>query len=33
MHCHLHLTPRIENDVINATGDVRNIIPGKGGII
>ena len=26
MHCYLHLIPRAEDDVINATGGVRNII-------
>jgi len=29
-HCHMHVIPRRDNDVINATGGVRNIIPGKG---
>ena len=29
-HCHIHLIPRREGDVINATGGVRNIIPGMG---
>ena len=29
-HCHIHLIPRREDDVINATGGVRNIIPGMG---
>ena len=29
-HCHIHLIPRREGDVINATGGVRNIIPNKG---
>ena len=32
-HCHLHVIPRREDDVINATGGVRNIIPGKGDYI
>jgi diadenosine tetraphosphate (Ap4A) HIT family hydrolase len=29
-HCHIHLIPRREGDVINARGGVRHIIPGKG---
>ena len=29
-HCHIHLIPRRVGDVINATGGVRNIIPGMG---
>ena len=29
-HCHIHLIPRREGDVINATGGVRNLIPGMG---
>ena len=29
-HCHIHLIPRREGDVINATGGVRNIIPDMG---
>ena len=29
-HCHIHLIPRREGDVINVTGGVRNIIPGMG---
>jgi len=29
-HCHIHLIPRRDGDVINATGGVRNIIPGMG---
>ena len=29
-HCHIHLIPRRKGDVINATGGVRNIIPGMG---
>ena len=32
-HCHLHVIPRREDDVINTTGGVRNIIPGKGDYI
>jgi diadenosine tetraphosphate (Ap4A) HIT family hydrolase len=29
-HCHLHLIPRRAGDVPDATGGVRNVIPGKG---
>ena len=29
-HCHIHQIPRREGDVINATGGVRNLIPGMG---
>ena len=32
-HCHIHLIPRRLGDVINATGGVRNIIPGMGDYI
>ena len=32
-HCHMHVIPRRDDDVINATGGVRNIIPGKGDYI
>ena len=32
-HCHIHVIPRREDDVINATGGVRNIIPSKGDYI
>ena len=30
MHCHIHLIPRREGDVIEPQGGIRNIIPGKG---
>lgn len=30
MHCHIHLIPRRENDVVDPIGGVRNVIPGKG---
>ena len=30
MHCHIHLIPRKENDVVDPLGGVRNVIPGKG---
>jgi len=29
-HCHIHLIPRREGDVMNPRGGVRHIIPGKG---
>lgn len=29
-HCHMHLIPRRKNDVLNPTGGIRNVIPGKG---
>jgi ATP adenylyltransferase len=29
-HCHYHLIPRRKGDVEDATGGVRNVIPGKG---
>ena len=29
-HVHIHLIPRYDGDVINPTGGIRNIIPGKG---
>jgi len=29
-HAHIHLIPRYENDIIDPTGGVRNVIPGKG---
>jgi diadenosine tetraphosphate (Ap4A) HIT family hydrolase len=29
-HCHLHLIPRRRGDVVDPTGGVRNVIPGKG---
>ena len=32
-HCHIHLIPRREGDVINATGGVRNLIPDMGDYI
>ena len=30
MHCHIHLIPRRNGDVINPVGGVRNVIDGKG---
>ena len=30
MHAHIHIIPRYEADIENATGGVRNVIPGKG---
>jgi ATP adenylyltransferase len=30
-HCHIHLIPRRRDDVVDPTGGVRNVIPGKGG--
>lgn len=30
MHCHVHLIPRRNRDVVNPRGGVRHIIPGKG---
>ena len=32
-HCHMHVIPRRDDDVLNATGGGRNIIPGKGDYI
>ena len=29
-HVHIHLIPRYEGDVPDATGGVRNLVPGKG---
>lgn len=29
-HAHVHLIPRYAGDVLNPTGGVRNVIPGKG---
>lgn len=29
-HCHLHLIPRCRGDVVDPTGGVRNVVPGKG---
>ncbi len=29
LHCHLHLIPRREGDVINPQGGVRSVIPNK----
>jgi ATP adenylyltransferase len=29
-HCHIHLIPRRTGDVVDPTGGVRNVIPGKG---
>lgn len=29
-HVHVHLIPRFINDVLDPTGGVRNVIPGKG---
>ena len=29
-HCHLHLIPRHRGDIVDPTGGVRNVIPGKG---
>lgn len=28
-HCHIHLIPRRTGDVVDPTGGVRNVIPGK----
>lgn len=28
-HCHIHVIPRRKGDVVNPTGGIRNIIPGK----
>jgi diadenosine tetraphosphate (Ap4A) HIT family hydrolase len=30
LHCHVHLIPRRAGDAPDATGGVRNVIPGKG---
>ena len=30
MHCHIHLIPRRDGDVLDPVGGVRNVIPGKG---
>jgi diadenosine tetraphosphate (Ap4A) HIT family hydrolase len=30
MHCHIHLIPRREGDVLEPQGGIRNVIPGKG---
>jgi diadenosine tetraphosphate (Ap4A) HIT family hydrolase len=30
MHCHIHLIPRRENDVVDPIGGVCNLISGKG---
>lgn len=30
MHCHMHIIPRYNGDVINPKGGIRHIIPGKG---
>ncbi|MEX2191971.1 MAG: HIT domain-containing protein [Nitrosarchaeum sp.] len=30
MHCHIHVIPRRKGDVLDPTGGIRNIIPGKG---
>jgi ATP adenylyltransferase len=30
MHCHVHLIPRREGDVVTPRGGVRHVIPGKG---
>ena len=30
MHCHIHLIPRRQGDVLDPVGGVRNVIPGKG---
>ena len=30
MHCHIHIIPRRNNDVVEPRGGIRNIIPGKG---
>jgi diadenosine tetraphosphate (Ap4A) HIT family hydrolase len=32
-HCHLHLIPRRQDDVMDPIGGVRNVIPGKGNYI
>src|SRR5574339_94747 len=29
-HCHIHVIPRRKQDVLDPTGGIRNIIPGKG---
>jgi diadenosine tetraphosphate (Ap4A) HIT family hydrolase len=29
-HCHIHILPGRKGDVVNPTGGIRNIIPGKG---
>lgn len=29
-HCHVHLIPRRDGDVVNPRGGVRHVIPGKG---
>jgi len=29
-HCHIHVIPRRKKDVLDPTGGIRNIIPGKG---
>lgn len=33
MHCHIHVIPRRKGDVLDPTGGVRNIIPGKGNYV
>lgn len=30
MHCHIHVIPRRNGDVLEPTGGIRNVIPGKG---
>jgi diadenosine tetraphosphate (Ap4A) HIT family hydrolase len=30
LHCHIHLIPRREGDVVDPAGGVRHVIPGKG---
>jgi diadenosine tetraphosphate (Ap4A) HIT family hydrolase len=30
LHCHSHIIPRRNADVINPSGGIRTIIPGKG---
>ncbi len=30
MHCHIHLIPRRNADVVEPQGGIRNLIPGKG---
>ena len=30
MHCHIHLIPRRNGDVVEPKGGIRNVIPGKG---
>lgn len=30
MHTHIHVIPRYEDDCLDPTGGIRNVIPGKG---